>query len=176
MFVFGKHWSLAGWWSCVYLVQRYLPGAICNLCDHAGLVCAYQKQPKICMKRGQRNCSKNVNNKRPFGTCFRLLTSPTWSHWLQIAPKLLSWSVRYRDTWVEALPHKLPPDTHWPADWLYPVDDTGLPAQLREPCTQSGARVATAGRPVGHWTRVQDSPTVASTVTRTRILLWWNIF
>ena len=29
------------------------------------------------------------------------------------------WSVRYRGTWVEALPHKLPPDdTHWPADWL----------------------------------------------------------
>ena len=40
------------------------------------------------MKWRQRNCSKNVNNKRPFGTCFRLLTSPTWSHWLQIAPKL----------------------------------------------------------------------------------------
>ena len=29
--------------------------------------------------------------------------------------------------------------------------------------------------PVGHWTRLQDSPTVVSTVTRTRISLWWNI-
>ena len=28
--------------------------------------------------------------------------------------------------------------------------------------------------PVGHWTQLQDSPTVVSTVTRTRISLWWN--
>ena len=53
---------------------------------------------------------------------------------------------------------------------------TRVTAQLREPCTQTDAQVATAGRPAGHWTRVQDSPTVVSTVTRTRILPWWNIF
>ena len=83
---------------------------------------------------GQRNWSKNVNNKRPFRTCFRLLTSPTWSHWLQIAQKLSltpcrDWtgcSVRYRGTRVEVLPNTLPPDTHWPAGWLYPLDDMGL--------------------------------------------------
>ena len=45
---------VTNWWPGVYLVQRYLPGAICIQCDHAGLVCAYQKQPKICMKWGQR--------------------------------------------------------------------------------------------------------------------------
>ena len=37
---------------------------------------------------GQRNCSKNVNDKRPFSIFFRLLTSPTWSRCLQISPKL----------------------------------------------------------------------------------------
>ena len=57
------------------LVQRFLPGAICNQRDHAGLICADQKQPKIYMKWGQRNLSKNVNNMRPFSTCFRLLNT-----------------------------------------------------------------------------------------------------
>ena len=44
------------------------------------------------MKWGQRNWSKNVDSKRPFSTCFRLLTSPTLSQvilnplsWLQLA-------------------------------------------------------------------------------------------
>ena len=59
----------------------------------------------------------------------------------------------------------LPPDTQRPADRLYP----GVTAQLRNPCTQAGGRVATADWPVGHWTRVQGSPTVDSTVTRTLV-------
>ena len=72
----------------------------------------------------------------------------------------------------------LPPDTHWPAGWLYPRVTRG--------CSTAAGAVHTDGRsssycgpgrrPVRHWTRVQDSPTVASAVTRTQILLWWNIF
>ena len=65
-----------GWWPGVCLVQLYLLRAIqCNQRDHAGLVCAYQKQPKMCMKWGQESCLKNVNNKRPFSTCFRSLNT-----------------------------------------------------------------------------------------------------
>ena len=41
---------VTGWWPGACLVQRFLLGAICNQRDHAGLVCAYQKQPKMCMK------------------------------------------------------------------------------------------------------------------------------
>ena len=67
---------VTGWWPSVCLVQLYLPGAIqCNQRDHAGLVCAYLKLPKICMKWGQESCLKNVNNKRPFSTCFRSLNT-----------------------------------------------------------------------------------------------------
>ena len=67
---------VTGWWPGVCLVQLYLPRAIqSNQRDHAGLVCAYQKQPKMCMKWGQESCLKNVNNKRPFSTCFRSLNT-----------------------------------------------------------------------------------------------------
>ena len=78
---------VTGWWPGVCLVQLYLPRAIqCNQRDHAGLVCAYQKQPKMCMKWGQESCLKNVNNKRPFSTCFQSLslTAPKVSRPLQL--------------------------------------------------------------------------------------------
>ena len=71
---------VTNWWPGVYLVQRYLPGAICIQCDHAGLICAYQKQPKICMKWGQRNWSKNVNDKRPFSRSDRGPVLPGQRH------------------------------------------------------------------------------------------------
>ena len=84
----------------------------------------------------------------------------------------------YSGTRGEALPHMLPPDRYSLNSWLtIPRGWHGATAQLPEPCTQTGAQVVTtAGRLVGHWTRVQDSPTVASTVTQTRILVWWNVF
>ena len=124
------------------------------------------------MKWGQRNLSKNVNDKRPFSTCFRLLNT--------CSPKgilnPLSWLWLAGLYVIEALFHMLPLDAHWPADLLYPCSEWhGVAAWLRTPCTQTGAQGATADWPVGHWTRLQDSPTVVSTVTWTRISLWWNI-
>ena len=124
------------------------------------------------MKWGQTSFSKNVNNKRPFSTCFRLLNT--------CCPKgilnPLSWlwlAVLYV---IEALFHMLPPDAHWPADLLYPGREWGCSmAAYNVHTDRRPTQGATADWPVGHWTRLQDSPTVVSTVTRTRISLWWNI-
>ena len=81
---------------------------------------------------------------------------------------MTGWSVRYRGT----VPHAVTrcPLTSWPT-----LPGHGIAAWLRTPCTQTGAQGVSADWPVGHWTRLQDSPAVVSTVTRTRISLWWNI-
>ena len=81
---------------------------------------------------------------------------------------MTGWSVCYRGTVSHAATRC--PLTSWPT-----LPGHGIAAWLRTPCTQTGAQGATAHCPVGHWTRLQDSPTVVSTVTRTRISLWWNI-
>ena len=78
---------------------------------------------------------------------------------------MTGWSVRYRGT----VPHAATP---MPTDQL--TYFTRARDMLRTPCTQTGAQGATAD-PVGHWIRLQGSPTVVSTVTRTRISLWWNM-
>ena len=122
------------------------------------------------MKWGQRNFSKNVNNKRPFSTCFRLLNT--------CSPKgilnPLSWLWLAGLYVIEALFHMLPPDAHWPADLLFP--GTGLQhgcvhcahRQAPKEPLQTGLLDTEPGF-------TEDSPTVVSTVTRTRISLWWNI-
>ena len=81
---------------------------------------------------------------------------------------MTGWPVRYRGT----VPHTVTrcPLTSWPT-----LPGHGIAAWLRTLCTQTGAQGASADWPVGHWTRLQDSPTVVSKVTRTRISLWWNI-
>ena len=107
-----------------------------------------------------------------------------WNGDKEIGQRMLMISVHLVDqTGVQCYPgrgtpHMLPPDTHWPAGWLNPRVTRG--------CSTAAGAVHTDGhsssycgpgrRPVRHWTRVQDSPTVASAVTRTQILLWWNIF
>ena len=63
-----------------------------------------------------------------------------------------------------------------------PTDQLTYFTRARD-CSMAAYTVHTDRRPrsycgpwsVGHWTRLQDSPTVVSTVTRTRISLWWNI-
>ena len=161
------HW-LEAW--CLFGATLFDRGYLHPTWSH-WLVCASQKQPKI--YRRQIHFSKNVHNKRPLSTRFRLLNI--------FSPKgvlnPLSW-LRLTGLYViEPLFHMLPPNDHWPTDLLYRGREWhGDAAWLRKPCTQTGAQGATADRPVGHWTRLQDSPTVASTVTRTRILLWWNLF
>ena len=113
---------VTNWWPGVYLVQRYLPGAICIQCHHAGLVCAYEKQPKICMKWGQRNWSKNVNDKRPFSRSDRGPVQPGQRHCHTCCHPILT------DQLADCT-----------QGWH------GVAAQLREPCTQTGARAAPAG-------------------------------
>ena len=74
----------------------------------------------------------------------------------------------------------LPPDTDWPADWLYTpwvvTQGCSTAARVVHTDRRSSSYCGPGRRTVGHWTRVQDNPTVASAVTRTRILLRWNIF
>ena len=164
--MFGKHWSLAGGlvslWCNAFWPGLFAPNVI--TLDLSALV---RSSPKYI---GDREIPQRmfIIIKRPLSTRFRLLNI--------FSPKgilnPLSW-LRLTGLYViEALFHMLPPNDHWPADLLYRGREWhGVAAWLRKPCTQTGAQGATADRPVGHWTRLQDSPTVASTVTRTRILL-----
>ena len=63
-----------------------------------------------------------------------------------------------------------------------PTDQLTYFTRARD-CSMAANTVHTDRRPrsycgpwsVGHWTRLQDSPPVVWTVTRTRISLWWNI-
>ena len=66
----------------------------------------------------------------------------------------------------EALPHMLPATRYSATSW--PTIPRGY-STAPQP-VHTGRRPG-SDWPVGQWTRVQDSPTVASTVTRTRILL-----
>ena len=116
--------------------------------------CGHHRYFKIYMKWGQRNFSTNVYNK-PKG-----ILNPL--SWLWLAGLYV----------IEALFHMLPPRCPL-TSWLT-LPGHGIAAWLRTPCTQTGAQGATAD-PVGHWIRLQGSPTVVSTVTRTRISLWWNM-
>ena len=162
---------VTGWWPGACLVQCFLLGAICNQRDHAGLVCAYQKQHKLCMKWGYRNCSKNVNYKRPFSAYFQLLN--TCSPKLSLSPCYdYGWLAfkLYRATATHAAATRYP-GTSWPTI----PRDTGLQHSCAIRAHRQAPEQQLRTQPVGHCTRVQDSRTVASTVTRTRILLWWNI-
>ena len=151
MFVFGTHWSLTeglvSIWCNAFCPRLFATNVI--LLHLSSLI---RSTPKYIWKKwGQRNFSNNVNNKRSFSTCFLLLNTCSAKGILNP----LSW-LRLAGLYVIEAPfHMLPPDAHWPADLFYPG--------------------ATADWPVEHWTQLQDSPTVASTVTRTRIPLWWNI-
>ena len=89
--------------------------------------------------------------------------------WTLVALAVITagWPVRYRGTATHAAATRYPV-TSWPTI----PRDTGLQHSCAIRAHRQASRVATADRPVGHWTRVR---TVASTVTRTRILLWWNI-
>ena len=62
------------------------------------------------------------------------------------------------------------PATRYPA--------TSWPTSMPRGYSTAASSVHTGRRPSSDcrlWTRLQDSPTVVSTVTRTRITLWWNI-
>ena len=100
--------------------------------------------------------------------------------WTLVAPKVslstccdYGWlaCTLYRATATHAVATRYPV-TSWPTI----PRDTGLQHSCAIRAHRQAPEQQLRTRPVGHWTRVQDSRTVASTVTRTQILLWWNIF
>ena len=99
--------------------------------------------------------------------------------WTLVAPKVClspccdyGWlaCTLYRATATHAAATRYPV-TSWPTI----PRDTGLQHSCAIRAHRQAPEQQLRTRPVGHWTRVKDSRTVASTVTRTLTLLWWSI-
>ena len=101
---------------CMIWCNAFCPGLFVTNVITLDLSALIRSNPKYILKWGQRNFSKNVNNKRPFSTCFRLLN--TYSPKGILNP--LSWLWLAGLYVIEALFHMLPSDAHYPADLLYP--------------------------------------------------------